>query len=215
MKTVEELIQLVEGSVERALAQESNIEPWVFNIQSMSTTEIKCLLNNICNIDGKYLEIGSFQGGTFCSAISNNKDLVSMSIDNFCAFDHGGVNKGILVDNINRIANTTRSVAQVSEDCFTQFDIVPDGIDVYFYDGEHTDEDQEKALTYFVDKMSDNFVFIVDDYNGTGVQRGTALAIERLGGKIKVEKEWKFLTEGNGAPVWWNGIYVAVISKIK
>ena len=61
--------------------------------------------------------------------------------------------------------------------------------------------------------MSDVFILLVDDYNGESVVNGTKRGLELLKDKITVEKEWIFNTPGNMQPVWWNGFYIAVISK--
>ena len=102
----------------------------------------------------------------------------------------------------------------MNKDCFTiNKEDLPNSIDMYFYDGPHDFLSQEKALTYYFEFMSDTFILIVDDFNGPDIEKGTRSGLELLKDKYVVDKEWVFKTSGNMSPIWWNGMYIAVISK--
>ena len=213
---VESYCRLVEDSITKALIKQSHADDFALNIGGMSTNNFRCFLNNLCAEKGaSYLEIGTYKGGTICSAISNNPDLTSYAIDDFSEFNQNLNVEAELNSNINRFRDTTKSVTFIKGDSFTlDKNLITSKIDFYLYDGGHSKEDHIKALTDYFDKMNDVFVFIVDDYNWGDVSSGTQEAIQLLKDKCKVEKEWTFLTPANFSPVWHNGCYMAVISKL-
>jgi len=216
MKTSNEWVNIINDSVEKGLRKESKIEDWIFNIKSFSTHEIKCFMNNLCSHgDINYLEVGAYKGGTACSAVSHNELLTSYIVDNFSEFTIDNAREvQPLTENLNKISNTTKNITFIDKDCYQiTTEEIPEKIDVYFYDGAHEEEDQYKALNHYLEFMKDTFVFIVDDYNGEEVKVGTKRSLEFLKDKINVEKEWVFETSGNMQPIWWNGLYIAVISK--
>ena len=85
-------------------------------------------------------------------------------------------------------------------------------INIYFYDGGHSQEQQKLAFTYYNSIFEDTFIAIVDDYNCDKVQKGTQEAFQELGYTILFEEYLPALYNGD-KDNWWNGIYVAVISK--
>ena len=86
MSKVDNVIKVVDISLDNALRGQANIESWIHWIKSFSTGEIRCLMNNLGKYCDTYLEVGSFQGGTLCSSICENKKLKAYAIDNFSEF---------------------------------------------------------------------------------------------------------------------------------
>ena len=83
---------------------------------------------------------------------------------------------------------------------------------IYFYDAEHTHETQYKAIEYYYDSLEESFILIVDDWNDSWVKTGTFDAIKDL--NLITHKDWELPSNGNGdLSGWWNGVYVAVMSK--
>lgn len=83
---------------------------------------------------------------------------------------------------------------------------------VYFYDGRHQQQDQEKAITYFYECMEDTFLYICDDYNVEHIQIGTQSGIQKS--NLKIINEETILSRHNGdTEGFWNGIYIAVLQK--
>ena len=212
MKTTETLIAIVEEAIRNGLARQSYIEPWVNDLKCWSTPEIKSMLNHIGRSVESYLEVGVFHGGTFFSTVAGSSDLKAYAVDIFVEDVASGPSNSFRggLDRMKR-----DNVKFLNKDCFTvdQTDI-PESIEAYLYDGPHHKEEQERALTHYVDFMKDKFIFMVDDFNDADVVEGTRNALENLKDKIKVEKEWVFKTTGNMGLIWWNGYYIAVISKI-
>lgn len=207
----EQMIKLVEESIQRGLEKKSDIEPWVHNLKSWSTIEIKSLLNNIGKNVNSYLEVGVFHGGTFFSAVAGNNHLNAYAVD-------------IFVEDVNSNPGATfrssleglkrDNVKFINKDCFTvEKEEIPVAIDAYLYDGPHHFDEQKKALTYYLPFMGDVFILMVDDFNDGDVSGGTREGLEALRNFINVDKEWVFKTPRNMGAIWWNGFYIAVISK--
>ena len=219
MGKTEDYIKLVEESIEKAKKLESNINEDLFKIKGMSTPESRCLLNNICgHKDVKtYLEIGAWCGSTATAAVCNNKQLTSYIVENFSESFYQVSTENtaqILESNLKSVSEFTKDITLINSDCFKlNLDDIKESVDVYWYDGEHSKESQKQALLHYFDKMSNTFIFMVDDYNDDHIQEGTQESLEILKDKCTVEKDWELLTAGNGSPVWWNGLYISVITK--
>ena len=88
-------------------------------------------------------------------------------------------------------------------------------INFYFYDGGHSANDHELALTYYYDNLANVFIFIVDDWVHSPAKEGTLKAIEKL--NLKVHKKWEIgkpQRETNTPGLTWhNGLYLAVCEK--
>jgi hypothetical protein len=89
---------------------------------------------------------------------------------------------------------------------------------VYFYDGNHEEENQSRALEHMVSigALEDEFILLVDDYAWEGVERGTQSAIKDL--NLKVLREETFgvpcpPAERTQRENWWNGLYVAHLKR--
>jgi len=73
---------------------------------------------------------------------------------------------------------------------------------------------QRKALPYFLDKMANTFIWVVDDLNWDYVKSGTDLALNDLNDKIEVQKVW--ILRGyhlQNDPIYHNGIGIYLINK--
>ncbi len=149
------------------------------HLRGMSTSKIRHFLNNINSLpETNYLEIGCWQGSTLCSAVYGNLGEV-YAIDHFvqCFDKYEGQNvKDLLFENLDKFSLRDQ-VHFFNENCF-ELDLakIPVKIDVYFYDGDHSDTAQEKALTYFKPVLADTFIYIVDDWRDRGpdVESGAA-----------------------------------------
>lgn len=206
--------QHVNNSIEKALRGESNIDNDILSIRGFSTPTMRHLFNNLCNIkEGNYLEIGLYCGATFCSSF--NKDTVSIGIEDFS--QDFGVNsvKSELENNFNINKNKAKDAHIFNSDCF-DIDVLkyPFGINVFCYDGEHSEENQARALPHFIDNMANTFLYIVDDTNWDQVIKGTMKGIMSLSDKIEVVDDWNLV--GNSISddtIWHNGVRIFLINK--
>lgn len=123
-----------------------------------------------------------------------------------------------LAANIEKFKGEAKSVNFINSDCY-QVDLkqIKHPIQVFLFDSEHSYSSQYNALPYFLDSMDNTFVMLVDDNDWPVVRSSTEASLKYLSeeGRIKVEREW-FLSDGRpDGETWRNGMFVAVISKIK
>lgn len=209
----QKLIGHVKSSIEESLKHNSKLTSDVIKVPGYTSTKVKCLLNNVCSLKGAtYLEIGVFKGATFAAALYNNKDnlVEATAIDNWSQF--GGPESEF-------IQNCSKFISDVpykfyNSDCFkiNIKDLVANPVQIYFYDGGHEEEEQEKAFTYYNSLFDNSFIAIVDDWNWNPVKIGTKKAFEKLNYKVLFEQELPANFNGD-TNLWWNGIYIAVIRK--
>lgn len=192
----------------------SQLIPEIFAIEGMSSAKNRCLLNNLLMLPGSsYLEIGCWKGSTFISALYHNQNTIAnaIAIDNWSQFD--GPYMAFEANCHSFIETLQYNV--YSHDCFsidpTEFINTP--INIYFYDGEHTFEAQEKAFTYFDSALDDVFIAIVDDWNWDPARAGTFSAFSHLNYEILYETYLPARFNGD-RELWWHGFYVAVIRKV-
>jgi len=183
----------------------SKCTPDVLALDGMSGAMTRHFYNNLLNMEGvRYLEVGTWKGSSTCSAmVGNNADVTC--IDNWSEF--GGPKEDFL-NNIEKFQGVNR--LEVIEKNAFETDLSGCKFNVYLYDGHHSAESQEKALTHFIDAMDDVFIFVVDDWDWQDSKTGTYTAIKELG--LIVEYEMGHSVPG-GAHGWWNGSGVFVLRK--
>lgn len=203
------ITEFLEHCMFQSLNGESKLTQDILDIYGMSSSKGRHLLNNICSMDGvNFLEIGSYEGSTAIAALYKNNINYTI-IDNFkLGIEH----KEILINNfINHLGYEPNLI---DADCFS---INPkilglENINVYFYDGEHEEIDQYQAITHYYDSFSEEFIIIIDDTNYPPVLEGTFKAIRDKNLKIKWHRTL-FATHNGDGSNFWNGMYIAVLSK--
>lgn len=210
---VEALIRHIEKSIQRAEKGESELNPAILALEGYSSAKVRHFLNNLCIREGtRYFEIGTWKGSTFISALyGNQKNLKdAVAIDDWSEF--GGPEK----DFRSHCASFLSKVKHrfYAEDCFSiePKDYFSEKINLYFYDGNHSAENHERAFTYYDEIFSDLFIAVIDDWNAYHVRQGTFQAFDKLGYKIAYEKVLPAKFSGDKEN-WWNGIYLAVIRR--
>lgn len=204
---INEYIERVENAINCAQSNTTKLPEPIFAISGMSTRENRILLNELVKENDKYLEIGVHRGSTFVSALYNN-NAKAIAIDNFSQF--GGQEIKAFFD--QHCADHNIQHTFIDHDCFNlneEHKYLLPNVNVYFYDGDHRFEDQEKALTYYLEFLADTFIFIVDDWNHGPAKDGTRSGIDLT--KVNVHKEWEL--DSRTGKSWHNGLYVAVMSK--
>lgn len=207
--------QHIEKAIEKTLKGESNLTDDILSIRGFSTPMIRKLINNICNISGKYLEVGLLCGATFCASF--NKNCESYGIEDFSQNfqeDIPNYDAEEMQSNISKYMERAKAVS-VRMESFLDIDkgTLPGDIDIYFYDGEHGIECQSVALPEFFDNMAQKFAFIVDDCEWPQVVDGTGVGFKFLRNKISIEKKWELRDPDEETRIWANGVNIYLISK--
>lgn len=208
----------VTESIKLAIQGQSFIDDRVKAMRGFATRTQRHLVNNLARGPiATYLEVGLFAGATFCSAAINNTALHAFGIENGSQDFNSGqdVINGELTQNLAGLRKDRDAKWKLYiGDCFQHQEKLP-AIDFYYYDGEHSEESQAKALPHFFDRMADEFIFMVDDTNWPFVAAGTEKGFKALEGILKIEERWHLQGQGiDSDPVWWNGVDIFVISKI-
>lgn len=209
----QQLINHVKQSVELAQLGISKLSNAVLYVPGMTSVRVKCFLNNICSFPNtSYLEIGVWKGATFTAALYANRDSIqqAVAIDNWAEFAGPS-------EEFHR--NCQAYIADVpyqfyAHDCFTidTKNLFKSPVDIYFYDGNHTEESQKQAFTYYDSAFAPSFIAIIDDWNHEPSRNGTKKAFEQLGYTILYELELPARFNGD-TELWWNGLYVAVVRR--
>lgn len=208
-------IEHVDDSIARALRGEAYFDPTVLDVLGFATATMRRMFSNLCHLKGlTYLEVGTYAGATFCAAFNNNP-ISAIGIDNFCqTWNPGRDIKAEFMANRDRFAPSSPFI---EGDCFnpTILTSIGTGIDIFYFDGDHTREAQARALPHFINALADTFLFIVDDYNWPDVQSGTEDGLNAIADKVSVIRDW-YLTGDvrQDDPVWHNGIALFLCQKI-
>jgi len=208
------LINHVKKSIDNAYDNNSKIIYDILNIEGMSGDKTRHLYNNMCNLEhGHYLEIGTWKGSSFISAMYNN-NINGTVIDNWSQFDGP---KEEFNNNINKYLEN-KNIKIINKDCWavTNEDICTP-IDIYMYDGGHTIEDHTKSITYYVKYFNKYFIMMIDDWISSPESKiGTYKGIEESNIKIHYFHEiglvntTNYHTRGN---TFWNGCGIFVCER--
>ena len=200
-------IDAVTQAIDHAIHGQTKLNVKALNMEGMSSPKVRNFLNKLLETpESRYLEIGVWRGSTFYSALYGNNPIYATSIDNFATF---GGHETIFRNNMNDVGVPYEFI---NDDCFNLKNKLDKKYNIYFYDGEHYENDQEKALTYYYDNLDDEFIYICDDWNFPSVPIGTANGLAKT--NLKVIQEWTLESKHNGdTENWWNGLWIAVLRK--
>lgn len=211
----EKCIELAE--LRQSKLNNSNESPLVSNntINGLIGEKTQHFYNNLLSVeDVKYLEIGCWQGAsTFAAMYKNTADVVV--IDNWSEF--GG--RVEFKENFDKFVGSNRVVVYDDDSFLINTTTLPTDFNIYMYDGDHSISSQYYALTYYINNLDNEFIYIVDDWNWEDVREGTHMAIQDLGLNILYSNEMRFTDDNTHTPRdeayknWWNGIGIFVLSK--
>lgn len=193
-----------------------NVTPEVMNINGMSAAKNRIFLNHLVSYPkARYLEVGVYHGSTFCAALHGNKPQYACAIDNFSEF--GGSEK-VFKENTKKFVGVDFDF--FNRDCFDlttaqKKKLSGKKINMYMYDGPHSEEDHVKAITEYYDYLDDLFILIIDDWNFQQVRNGTYKGLKEKNIKVwwHIELEGTIIDGNFDKRNWWNGVFVAVCQK--
>lgn len=200
------------------LAQQdlSKCDEDILKIEGMTGKRTRHFYNNLLDMpDARYLEVGVWQGSSFCSSLYKNSIQWAFGVDNWSQYE--GPREKFL-ENLKKFKGDT-PVTFIESD-FKNIDVskLPK-FNVYLYDGHHDFDEHFKGLNNMLPALDDVFIYIVDDWNWPQVRGGTKLAIEYSSLQIMYCLE-VFMTMDNSHTIgeacggeYWNGLCVFVLQK--
>ena len=223
------MINSIQHSLDSAKINEGKLlNTDILTVSGMSGIKGRLFLNNLCEhianlTPVKYLEIGSWQGSTILAASYKNVGEF-YAVDDFSQFSEISISKCspeyTLIDSVENVF--MRNKERFKKDCQFSFiggdcwkidqNVLPKNLNIYFYDGPHGLQDHEDALTKYLPVLADEFIFIVDDWNGYNAKQGTKNGIEKNNLK-------QLYYEGVGDNIdsdpagWWNGFGIYYLKK--
>ena len=207
-------IEHIKNAISKVESRSSKLPSSISRIKGLSSWKIQIFLNNLLELPNtNYLEIGVFSGSTFVSALYGNKVNKAYAIDNWSEFTNyfGEDAKTQFLNNTYKYK--INNFTLLEEDCF-KLDLakIKNKINIYFYDGEHTEESQCNALKYYYPVLADTFIYLVDDFNYLCVRKGTKRGISEMNLKI-IYKRYLKSNRRNNAEGWWNGYFISILQK--
>jgi hypothetical protein len=219
-RTQHPYVNLVLNAIDNSATKSSNFNEESFDIDGLSSHRVRHLLNSICSSEGiKYLEIGSYLGSTFCAAIQNNT-LDAYAVDtwetaelqpyeNERTIESASIEK--FKDNAKLYKGHSK-VRLINTDCVN---LVPEDfhskVNFVFYDGNHEYLAQLNALEVIKNLVENTFILILDDANFEGVVESADEFVRRNNYEILFER--KLLNQIESDRMWWNGLYILILSK--
>lgn len=207
------LIDHVQKSIQAASLHQSKLTRDILNISGMSSHKGRHLLNNLCSLPGaRYLEIGVWRGSTFIAALYKNNNTLrdAVAIDNWSEFENQRNN--FKLNTATYLPKDSFKIYECDAFDIDVTNVFLSPINIYFYDGNHSEDSQYKAFTHFNAIFADTFIAIIDDWNYEKVKTGTQRAFDLLKYKILFKAELSSC-DGCDPENWWHGMCVVVIQK--
>lgn len=204
----------IENCIRNADKYSSKCPRTILAMSGMSGKKTRHFYNNICSLpDTRYLEIGTWKGSSFFSAIHGN-NIHATAIDNWSYST-----ENIREEFFRNLSHYTgvNVVSVIENDCWNV--TLDKTFNIYLYDGDHTMESHARALAHFINNMDDVFIYMVDDWNDLRVREGTIKGISDANIHVKYQREI-YTTDDNSHPVvhgehsdWHNGLCIFVLTK--
>lgn len=213
--TTEEKIEAIKVAIEKAEQFQSKLSNKVKDVPFLGGLKNRALMNNLGELSTRYLEVGCHKGGSYCSAVFGNDNLKSTTVIDSFESDETNEDKAKpqFLTNANMFTPIATRLNVIQSDCFDiDFSEVQKPVDFYLFDGPHSEQDQCKALTYYLPVLADEFIFCCDDYGWEAVRNGTQRGIKEANLDVLFERE--LVTEEEYSNIsWWTGFYVALLKK--
>jgi hypothetical protein len=210
--------QPVVAAFENAMASRGRLREEAFWIDGFSGRKFRLFMNNLIGEMSapRYLEIGLFHGASFCPAIYGNR-VAAVGVDNWT--EYGGT-PDRFHENLAKFKPATADVEILQKDFRTVDYGAMRDMNVLFYDGSHSQQDQYDGVLIPQPAMADEYVLIVDDWNWEQVRVGTLDALRDAGARVdyQIEVRTSFgrehlpLVHGSQSE-WHNGCLIAAVAK--
>ncbi len=185
---------------------ESEVIKILSKIDNMSSIAVGFIINQIAKKLDKndiYLNIGIYRGFSLLAGILNTKCKV-YGIDNFSHDYHSGDKSLELKDDLDENLKSKKYFLShfnrhKDDDKHKFFEIdykkffsnFNEYINFYYYDADHSYENQLENLLIANQFLKKNSIILVDDYNEEQVERATLDFISKNSSRFKILKEFK------------------------
>jgi hypothetical protein len=175
--------------------------------------------------DTRYLEVGVFNGSSLISILEGNNPSGVVAVDLWDPADPEVTTmKNQVVSYVQGRYNQSGNVHILHQSCWevrpsTVTALLGGPVTVYFYDAGHSLTDHYLALAHYYAALTDEFIFIVDDWNWSMVRKGTYAALELFPVQIVAQIEitttvGDALRRQGATGSWHMGMTAFVIRKL-
>lgn len=187
-----------------------NVTKEVMGIPGACAAKNRIMINHLLSYPkARYLEVGADTGAMFCSALHGNNPEYA------CAVESGDTR--FLESNTKKFVNTKFDLFKRDPFDLTAAQkkkLKSKRINMYLYDGPHSEEDHVKAISEYYDFLDDVFIIIIPNWLAPQVRTGTFRGLAE--NKVKVWWQIDLKVDFSGdTKNWWNGVWVAVCQKRK
>ena len=209
-----DLINMVEWSIEAADKGETILPKSVLAIRGHGSYKVSVFLNHLCkNMPFcQYLEFGTFTGRSLvAAAFGNHGSYIGVDklqwLGSTIRFDSMEQLKDTLTNNLKLIhQGPTVPTYKVLEMDYHNFPSGAMSYDVFFYDADHSYQGTKDGIEKILPHLKPG-VLIVDDYTTHAKSKEIQSATHEILDNAIVHKEWT-LSAKQG---WHTGLFVAVI----
>jgi hypothetical protein len=185
----------------------------ITEVRGLTGQLIRETLNTLVKDATVYLECGVYCGLSFTSAMYGNTNIRhAIAIDSWAErFGKGIDPRKEFMNAVAKYYPGTIPLTLIESDHW-QVKVLPDKPDLFYYDGDHSEDSQRKALTHYGPMCTEEFTFCCDDWNWIKVRKGTQKGLDMF----TVVDEWELFTNKDGNsndPLWWNGFYIAKLRQ--
>lgn len=173
------------------------------SMPKMSTKAIGLIINSLVenmSNDEAYVNVGFWHGFSILAGMAGNPTKTCIGIDNFSQF--GGPKKQFK-ERFNKYKSDKHFFFDLD---YTRYfkKYCEEKIGVYFYDGNHSRENQKNGLLKAEPYFAKGCYVIIDDANADKVRKGTDDFLEVS--EYNYKKIIDVKTRGNYHPTFWNGL---------
>ena len=206
-------IEQIKNAILLADNFKSKLTKEALEVPGFTSLKIRHLFNNLGELATNYLEVGSHLGSHFVSTTFRNSNIKNaIAIDNYSEFNKEGETKEQFLKNAETFVSPETKWDLIEQDCFTVKDF-PCLFDFFNYDALHSESAQQRAITYFKDYVTDEFILYVDDFGFPGVESGTRTGIKLANLEILFEQTMVTPENGLHNDHWHNNAFVALLKK--
>lgn len=213
--TTEQKIEAIKEALAKGAQRQSKIDNTALSIPFLGCLNARHVYNNLGSLSTHYGEIGSHRGGSLCSAVYKNENLLTATaIDSFLSDETEAVGaKPDFLNNSSICLPPQTKLNLIHQDSFqVDLSMIQPGIDMFLMDGSHDEDSQCRALTYYLPIFADEFIFIVDDSDWVSVIEGTQRGLKET--EVEILFEQKFESAGShDNESWFNGMWVFYLKK--